>query len=177
MLEAYHMILSLPEVFTQETGKSVVLIFDEFGHLENFNIPEVFAELGKRIMTQKNCLYIVASSSPQQTQTILSEKLSLLFGGIAPERAQPALMHRSARGYRLASGSAAASRAVARSAEICSACCPAACACRRCTDGLRRRIVEFNSGRNNYGYRRGDRRKPDTDDNRVRNGSVRDSVA
>ena len=80
ILEAYHMILSLPEVFTQETGKSVVLIFDEFGHLENFDIPEVFAELGKRIMTQKNCLYIVASSSPQQTETILSEKLSLLFG-------------------------------------------------------------------------------------------------
>jgi len=80
ILEAYHMILSLPEVFTQETGKSVVLIFDEFGHLENFNIPEVFAELGKRIMTQKNCLYIVASSSPQKTETILSEKLSLLFG-------------------------------------------------------------------------------------------------
>ena len=63
VLEAYHMILSLPEVMTQETGKSVVLIFDEFGHLENFNIPEVFVELGKRIMTQKNCLYIVASSN------------------------------------------------------------------------------------------------------------------
>jgi len=78
--DAYHMILSLPEIFTQETGKSVVLIFDEFGHLENFNIPEVFAELGKRIMTQKNCLYIVSSSYPQQTETILSEKLSLLFG-------------------------------------------------------------------------------------------------
>jgi len=80
VLEAYHMILSLPEVFTQETGTPVVLIFDEFGHLENFNIPEVFAELGKRIMTQKNSLYIVASSSPKQTETILSEKLSLLFG-------------------------------------------------------------------------------------------------
>jgi len=79
-LEAYHMLLSLPEVFTQETGKSVVLIFDEFEHLENFNIPDVFAELGKRIMTQKNCLYMVASSSPQKTQAILSEKLSLLFG-------------------------------------------------------------------------------------------------
>jgi hypothetical protein len=79
-LEAYHMILSLPEVFNQETGHSVVLIFDEFEHLENFDIPEVFAELGKRIMTQKNCLYIVASSSPRHTETILSEKLSLLFG-------------------------------------------------------------------------------------------------
>lgn len=80
MLEAYQMVLSLPEVFTQETGKSVVLIFDEFGHLENFGIPEAFVELGKRIMTQKNCLYIVASSKAQQTQTILCEKLSLLFG-------------------------------------------------------------------------------------------------
>ena len=80
ILEAYQMILSLPEVMTQETGKSVVLIFDEFEQMENFDIPEVFAELGKRIMTQKNCLYIVASSSPKQTETILSEKLSLLFG-------------------------------------------------------------------------------------------------
>jgi len=80
VLEAYHMILSLPEIFTQETGKSIVFIFDEFGYLENFNIPEIFAELGKRIMTQKNCLYIVASSFPQQAENILSEKLSLLFG-------------------------------------------------------------------------------------------------
>jgi len=89
VLEAYHMILSLPEVFTQETGRSVVLIFDEFGHLENFDIPEVFAELGKRIMTQKNCLYIVASSNPQQTQTILSEKLSLLFGNFETITLEP----------------------------------------------------------------------------------------
>jgi len=88
-LEAYHMILSLPEVFTQETGRAVVLIFDEFGHLENFNIPEVFAELGKHIMTQKNCLYIVASSNPQQTQTILSEKLSLLFGNFETIALEP----------------------------------------------------------------------------------------
>jgi DNA-binding Lrp family transcriptional regulator len=89
MIEAYHMILSLPEVFTQETGRAVVLIFDEFGHLENFNIPEVFAQLGKHIMTQKNCLYIVASSSPQQTQTILSEKLSLLFGNFETIALEP----------------------------------------------------------------------------------------
>ena len=79
-LEAYHTLLSLPEIFSQETGKVVVLILDEFQHLENIGIPEVFAELGKRIMTQKNCLYVVASSFAQQAQTILSEKLSLLFG-------------------------------------------------------------------------------------------------
>lgn len=80
ILEAYHMILSLPEIFNQETGMSVVLILDEFCSLEEFNIPEAFAELGKHIMTQKNCLYMVASSYPQQAQVILSEKLSLLFG-------------------------------------------------------------------------------------------------
>jgi len=80
ILEAYHILLSLSEVFSQETCKSVVLIFDEFGCMENFNIPEVFVHLGHRIMTQRNCLYIVASSYPEQTQTILSEKLSLLFG-------------------------------------------------------------------------------------------------
>jgi len=89
ILEAYHILLSLPEVFSQETGKSVVLIFDEFGHLENFNIPEVFAHLGHRIMTQKNCLYIVASSFPQQTQAILSEKLSLLFGNFEVISVEP----------------------------------------------------------------------------------------
>ena len=78
------MILSLPEVFTQETGKSMVLIFDEFGHLENFNIPEVFAELGKRIThatAEKLFLYRSQFIAAQQTETILSEKLSLLFSG------------------------------------------------------------------------------------------------
>jgi hypothetical protein len=87
--EAYHMLLSLPEIFTQETGKSVVLIFDEFSHLENFDIPNAFADLGKHIMTQKNCLYIAASSLPQQAQTILSEKLSLLFGNFETINLEP----------------------------------------------------------------------------------------
>ncbi len=80
ILEAYHMILSLPEILNQESGLGIVLIIDEFSHLGNFDIPEVFAELGKRIMTQRHSLYIVASSLPQQAQEILSEKLSLLFG-------------------------------------------------------------------------------------------------
>jgi len=87
--EAYHMILSLPEVFTQESGKSVVLVFDEFSNLENFNIPDAFAELGKRIMTQKHCLYIMSSSQTQQAATILSEKLSLLFGNFETITIEP----------------------------------------------------------------------------------------
>ena len=89
VVEAYNMLLTLPEIFTQETGKFVVLIFDEFGYLENFDIPEVFALLGKHIMTQKNCLYIVVSSFTQQAQTILSEKLSLLFGNFENVALEP----------------------------------------------------------------------------------------
>ncbi len=78
--EAYVGLLTLVDVFTQETKKSVVLIFDEFHHLSSFDIPEVYAELGRRIMTQKNCLYILTSSYKAKAEEILAEKLSLLFG-------------------------------------------------------------------------------------------------
>jgi len=78
--EAYSALLNLPDVFFGETRKSVVLIFDEFQNLENFLVTDVFVELGKRIMTQKNCLYITTSSNQEQAKTIFSEKLSLLFG-------------------------------------------------------------------------------------------------
>ena len=80
ILEAYHTLLSLPDILQKESGKSVVLILDEFQQLGEFGIDEAFAELGKRIMTQKNVLYVVASSCVQQANTILAEKLSLLFG-------------------------------------------------------------------------------------------------
>ena len=79
-LEAYVGLLALVDVFTQETKKSVVLIFDEFHHLSNFEIPEVYTELGRRIMTQKDCLYILTSSYKAKAEGILAEKLSLLFG-------------------------------------------------------------------------------------------------
>ncbi len=79
-LESYHTLLSLADIFAHETNKFTVLIFDEFQQLESFPIPDVFQELGKRIMTQKTCLYIVTSSYEEQAKTILSEKLSLLFG-------------------------------------------------------------------------------------------------
>ena len=78
--DVYTALLNLPEVFFQETKKSLVLIFDEFQNLENFPVTDVFVDLGKRIMTQKNSLYIVTSSRQSEGQTILSQKLSLLFG-------------------------------------------------------------------------------------------------
>ena len=78
--EVYAALLGLSDIFCAESGKALVLIFDEFQNLSTFGIPEVFAEFGKRVMTQKNCLYVVTSSYQEQARLILSEKLSLLFG-------------------------------------------------------------------------------------------------
>ena len=78
--ESYRDLISLPEIFTLESGKCCVIILDEFHNLEEFMIPNVFQELGKKIMTQKRCLYLVTSSLGSVAKTILSEKLSLLFG-------------------------------------------------------------------------------------------------
>ncbi len=78
--EAYKDLINLPDTFTQETGKFCLVILDEFHYLEEFGLADVFKELGKRIMTQKKCLYLVLSSAPATAKKILDEKLSLLFG-------------------------------------------------------------------------------------------------
>lgn len=82
-------LLALPEIFTNETGRSCVLVLDEFQNLEEFPMPNVFQQLGKKIMTQKRCLYVMASSYPQAAKKILSEKLSLLFGNFEVVAVEP----------------------------------------------------------------------------------------
>lgn len=77
---SFHGLLALPEIFTNETGRVCVLVLDEFHRLEEVTVPNAFAHLGKKIMTQKKCLYVVTSSHPQQAKKVLLEKLSLLFG-------------------------------------------------------------------------------------------------
>ncbi|MCB9757294.1 MAG: hypothetical protein H6753_02575 [Candidatus Omnitrophica bacterium] len=88
-LEAYLEIITLPQTFTQEANMYCVLFFDEFQHLEDFGINDEFQELGKRIMIQRRCLYVVASSLLWSAQKILSEKLSLLFGNFEVLEIQP----------------------------------------------------------------------------------------
>jgi predicted transcriptional regulator len=78
--EAYLEIIDLPQIYTQETNVYCVLFFDEFQHLEDFGIEDEFQSLGKGIMTQRRCLYVVTSSQLWTAQKILSEKLTLLFG-------------------------------------------------------------------------------------------------
>ncbi|MDP2938878.1 MAG: ATP-binding protein [Candidatus Omnitrophota bacterium] len=78
--EAYRELISLPEIFFSETGIYCVVILDEFQNLESLGFPFVFQELGKKIMLQRSCLYIVSSSQLSLAKKIISEKLSLLFG-------------------------------------------------------------------------------------------------
>lgn len=80
IFDAYLELINLPEIFTFESNKFCIIILDEFHNLEELGAPDVFQELGKRIMTQKRCLYIVTSSLSGVAKDILSEKLSLLFG-------------------------------------------------------------------------------------------------
>lgn len=78
--EAYQKALDSTDTFTQESGKKLVLIIDEFHILDEMNIKNPFAILGKKIMLQKSVAFIVASSQQLKANKILSEKLSLLFG-------------------------------------------------------------------------------------------------
>ncbi len=78
--ECYREILDLPQHVAQETDSYCLLIFDEFQNLEEFGFPDVYQELGKNIMTQKRCLYVMASSQEAKAKEILAERLSLLFG-------------------------------------------------------------------------------------------------
>ena len=87
--EAYRELIALPEIFSSETGKFCVIIMDEFQNLQELEIPNVFQELGKKIMTQKRSIYIVSSSYPTAAKQILSEKLSLLFGNFEMIEMEP----------------------------------------------------------------------------------------
>ena len=89
LAESYREIMLLPQTFAQETNKFCIFILDEFQNLEEFPVLEVFQELGKQIMTQRRCLYVVASSFPTAAKKILSEKLSLLFGDFEVIEVEP----------------------------------------------------------------------------------------
>ena len=78
--EAYAKLFDLTHGLKEETGKSCIVILDEFHRLGDFGIKNAFSDFGKRIMVQKDTLYILSSSSFSQSRKILAEKLALLFG-------------------------------------------------------------------------------------------------
>jgi len=68
------------DFFLHESGKKCVLILDEFHNLQKLNTRNIWEELSKKVMFQKNCLVILASSSKAEARSILTNELSLLFG-------------------------------------------------------------------------------------------------
>jgi predicted transcriptional regulator len=82
-------LLTVMEIFANETDVFCVLIIDEFHVLEEFSINDVFQELGKKIMTQRKCLYVLSSSYAAAARKIISEKLSLLFGNFEVLHVEP----------------------------------------------------------------------------------------
>jgi len=78
--KAFRAAMEIPAIAYSETGLKPIVILDEFDRLGTFGIEDVFAELGKFIMVQKDTMYVVTSSRIKQARDILSQKLSLLFG-------------------------------------------------------------------------------------------------
>ncbi len=78
--EAYIRLFELTSIIRGETGKTCIVILDEFHRLGEFGIKNAFSDFGKRIMVQKDTMYLLSSSSFSASRKILAEKLSLLFG-------------------------------------------------------------------------------------------------
>lgn len=78
--EAYAKLFELTSVINRETGKHCIVILDEFHRLGEFGVKNAFSDFGKRIMLQKDTMYLLSSSSFSASRKILAEKLSLLFG-------------------------------------------------------------------------------------------------
>ncbi len=78
--EAYTKLFELTSVLKSETGRNCIVILDEFHRLGEFGVKNAFSDFGKRIMVQKDTMYLLSSSSFSASRKILAEKLSLLFG-------------------------------------------------------------------------------------------------
>jgi hypothetical protein len=78
--EAYSFMMDIPSVIYEESGKKCVLILNEFHNLDNFVLKNPFSALAKKIMIQKNIMYVLLSSRNTISQQILNEKLTMLFG-------------------------------------------------------------------------------------------------
>jgi GTPase SAR1 family protein len=82
-------LLSLCESVHQETGKSSVVIMDEFQNVESLGITNIYREWSRLLISQKNTMYVIISSMKYKTRTILSKDLSLLFGNFEMVTVEP----------------------------------------------------------------------------------------
>lgn len=99
--DAYSALWDLCTVLNSESGNFPVIVLDEFDLISNFPAKRPFQVLGQKIMVQQKTLFILSSSSTVTARKILSEKLSLLFGGFqiidigpfAPQAAKVFIQH------------------------------------------------------------------------------------
>jgi hypothetical protein len=82
-------LVSLTNSIYEETGKSCVVIFDEFHNLENLGVKKLYSEWAKVLVTQKNTMYIILSSRKARARAILAKELSLLFGNFEVVSLEP----------------------------------------------------------------------------------------
>jgi hypothetical protein len=66
-----------------------VVIFDEFQNLENLGFKNLYREWSKILITQKNTLYVIISSTKHKAREILAKNLSLLFGNFEVLQIEP----------------------------------------------------------------------------------------
>ena len=78
--EAFSFMLDIPSVLSEETKKRCVLILDEFHNLDNFALKNPFGTIAKKIMIQKDTMYMLISSRITFSLRLVNEKLALLFG-------------------------------------------------------------------------------------------------
>ncbi len=87
--DVFSELLSLCEIMNFETGKSCVVIFDEFHNLENMGIKNLYREWSRLLIAQKNTMYIIISSLKFKAKAILAKNLSLLFGNFEVITVEP----------------------------------------------------------------------------------------
>ncbi len=82
-------LMGLCESIYSETGKSSVVIFDEFQNLEKIGFKNFYRDWSKLLISNKNTMYIVLSSMKFKAKEILSKNLSLLFGNFEVVTIEP----------------------------------------------------------------------------------------
>ena len=78
--EGFMRLLDLVDLYVAGSRNPCVLILDEFHLLQDILGPNTFATLGKKIIIQKQVMYLVASSAINKAKEILQTRLDLLFG-------------------------------------------------------------------------------------------------
>ncbi len=73
-------LLGLTHTVSEEAGKKLVLILDEFHALSLLPVADPFGLLGRQIMVEKGTLYLAASSKSALACEIFQHQLALLFG-------------------------------------------------------------------------------------------------